>query len=122
MGRESNEVSWTKEMPPTDLDSTDSKSHDDICSKNYCNISNGGDVQQLLLDDSKDPINNCDMGKEGNEVSWIEKMPPTNPNCTESKSHDDNYNSNHNGDRVGGKEQESDNLKSLEQFCNINYK
>ncbi len=72
------------------------------------------DVQQLLSDDSKDPINNCDISRVGDEVTWTKKMPPTNTNCTKSKSHGDNCNSNRNGDRVDGEKQKSNNLEGSE--------
>ena len=32
---------------------------------------------------------NCNIGKESNEISWIEKIPLINPNCTERKSYND---------------------------------
>ncbi len=41
-------------------------------------------------------------------------MPPTDPDCTESKSHDDNCDSNRDGDIVGGEERESDDLEGPE--------
>ena len=43
----------------------------------------------------------------------IKKMLPTDSNCTESESHDNNYNSNRNGDKVGSEEQDFDNLEGL---------
>ena len=52
---------------------------------------------------SESHSDNCNMGKEGNEVFWIEEMPPTNPNCTKSKTYDDIYCKNHRNinNRVG---------------------
>ncbi len=44
----------------------------------------------------------------------MEEMLPTNPNCIESEIHDDNCNNNHDGDKVGGKEQVLDDLKGSE--------
>ncbi len=102
IGRESNEVFWIEEMPSTDPDHTESKSHGDICSKNYYNISDGVGIQQLLLDDSKCPINNCDIGRVRDEMTWTEEIPLTNFNCTKSKSYGDNCDNNCNGNRVGG--------------------
>ncbi len=55
-------------------------------------------------------------------MTQTEKMPPTDPDRTESKSYGDNYDSNCDGDIVGGEEQGSDDLEGPEQFCNINYK
>ncbi len=98
-------------MLPTDSDRTKSKSYGDICSKNHHNISDRVGIQELLLDDSKDLINNRDIGRVDNEVTWIEEMPPTNPNRTKSKSYSDNLNSNCDSNRIGGKEQGSDNLE-----------
>ncbi len=69
MGKESNEVSWTEEMPPSDPDRTESENHGDICNKNHRDISDGVGVQQLLSDDSKSPIDNCDIGRVGDEVT-----------------------------------------------------
>ncbi len=69
MGREDNEVSWIEEMPPSDPDRTKSESHGDICSKNHCDISDGVGVQQLLLDNSKGLIDNCDIGRVEDEVT-----------------------------------------------------
>ncbi len=114
IGREGNEVSWTEEMPPTDPNRTKRKSHSDICSKNHCDISDRVGVQQLLSDDSKGPITNYDISRVGNEATWIEEMPPTNPNCTESKSHGDNCDSNCDGDIIGGEERGSDNVEGAE--------
>ncbi len=111
MGKEGNKVSWTEEMPPTNSDYTESKTHDNICSKNYRNISNGVGVQKFLLDNSKGPIKNCDISKVGDEITWIEKMPLTKPNCIKSESHGDNCKNNHNSNRIGGEKQRSDNLE-----------
>ncbi len=102
---------WTEEIPLIDPDCTESESHGDIYSKNHCNISDGVGIRQLLSNDSKDPIDNCDIGRVGDEVTWIEEISPTDPNCTKSKSHSNNCDSNRNGDRVGGEEQRSDNLE-----------
>ncbi len=107
-------MSWTEEMPPTDLDRTESKVHGDICSKNHCNISDGVGVQQLLLDDSKGPIDNFDISRVGDEVTWTEEMLPTDPNRTKSKNPGDNCNSNRDGDRVGDEERRSDDLEGPE--------
>ncbi len=63
IGKEGNEVSWIEEMPPSDPNRTKSESHSDICSKNHRNISDGVGVQQLLSDDSKDHIDNCDLDR-----------------------------------------------------------
>ncbi len=111
MGREANEMSWIKEMPPTDPDHIESESHADICSKNNCNISDGVDVQELLSDNPKGSIHNYDIGKVGYEVTWIEEMPATNCNYIESENHGDNYNNNNDGNRMDDKEQESDDLE-----------
>ncbi len=101
MGKKDHEVFWTKKMPPTDLNHTESENHVDICSKNYHNISDGVDTQQLLSDNLKDPIDNYDIGKVDDKVPWTEEISPTNPNCTKSKRHDDNCNSNYDSNRVG---------------------
>ena len=91
-------------MPPTDFNYTKSKSHGNICSKNYHNINNRVGIQELLSDDSKVPINNCNIGKVGDEVTWTEKMLPINLDCIESKNHCNNCDSNRNGNRVGDEE------------------
>ncbi len=96
-------------MPPTDPNRTESESHGDICKKNYRNISDRVGVQELLSDDSKSLINNCDIGKVGDEMTWTEEMPSTDPNHIKSESHGDYCNSNCDGDRVGGEKRESDN-------------
>ncbi len=101
-------------MSPSDPDRTTSETHSDICSKNYCDISDGVGVQQLLSDDSNGSIDNCDIGRVGDKVTWIEEMLPTDPNRTESESHGDDCNSNRDGDIVGGEEQGSDNLEGSE--------
>ncbi len=103
MDKEDNEVSWTKEMPPSDPNHIKSKSHDDICSKNHHDISDEVGVQQLLSDNLKNPINNCDIGKVRDEVTWTEEMLPKDPNHTKSESHGDNCDSNRDSDIVGGK-------------------
>ena len=101
-------------MPPTDPDCTKSKSHGNICSKNHCDTSEEVDIQELLSNNSKYHIDNCDISQV-DEVTWTEEMPPTDLNCTKSKSHDNNYDkSSCNGDKVGGKERGSDNLEGLE--------
>ena len=50
-----------------------SKSYSNIEKKNYYNISDEMTVQQLLSDDSKSSIENCNISKENNEIFWIEK-------------------------------------------------
>ncbi len=120
--KESNKVSWIEKIPPTNPNRTKNKSHDDIYSKNYRNISDRVGVQQLLSDDSKGSIDNCNIGRVGDEVTWTKKMPPTDLDCTESESHGDNCDNNRDSDRVGGEEQGSDNLEGSEYLRNINYK
>ncbi len=66
-------------------------------------------VQQLLSDELNSPIDNCDICRVGNE-----EMLPTDPNRTESKSYDNNCDSNCDNDRVGGKERESNNIEGPE--------
>ncbi len=56
-------------MPPTNPNRTESKSHGDICSKNLRDINKEVNIQQLLSDDSKGPINNLDIGRVGDEVT-----------------------------------------------------
>ncbi len=72
------------------------------------------EVQQLLSDDSKDPIDNCDIGRVGDEVTWTEEMSPTDPDRTESESHGNNCDSNRDGDIVGDEERGSDDLEGPE--------
>lgn len=43
-------------------------------------------------------------------------MPPTNFDYIKNKSHDDNCDNNNNGDKVGGENQGSDNLKDPNSF------
>ncbi len=64
-----------------------------------------------MSDDLKSPINNCDIGRVGDEVTWTEEMPPIDPNCTESFSHGDDCDSNRDSDRVGSEETGSDDLE-----------
>ncbi len=107
-------MSWTEEMPLSVPDCTKSKSHGDICSKKHRDISQRVCIQQLLSNDLKDPIDNCDIGRVGTEVTWTEEMPPTDPDCTKSESHSNNYDNNRNGGIVGGEERGSDGLEGLE--------
>ncbi len=121
MGKEGNKMFWTEKIPSTNPNYTKSKSQDDIYSKNHYDISDGAGIQQLLSDNSKGSIKNFDIGKVDDEVTWIEEMPPTDLNYIESKNHGDNYNSNCNSNRIGSKEQKSDNLEGSDQFGNIKY-
>ncbi len=114
MGREGNEVSWTEKMPPTNPNCTKSESHSNICSKNHCDINGKVSVQQLLSDNSKGPIKNYEKSRVDDKITWIEEIPPTNPDYTKSESHDNNCDNNRDGDRVGGEEQGSDNLEGFE--------
>lgn len=98
-------------MPPTNPNCTKSESHDDICSKNYYNIIDEVGIQKLLLDNSKGFINNYDIGRVGDKITWTKKMPSTNPNQSENETHNNDYDSNHNSDKVGDKEQELDDLE-----------
>ncbi len=101
-------------MPPSNPNRTESKSHSDICSKNHRDISDRVGVQQLLLDYSKGPINNCDIGRVRDEMTWTKEIPPTDPDRNESESHGDNCDSNRNGNIVGGEERGLDNLEGPE--------
>lgn len=56
-----------------------------------------------MLNDLKGPINNCDISRIDNEMTWKEKMLLTNFDCTKSKNHNNNCNNNHNGDKVSNK-------------------
>lgn len=69
MGRKGNVMFWTKEIPQMDPNCTKTKSHGDICSKNNCNITDGVSVQELLSDDSKDFMDNFDIGNIGDKVT-----------------------------------------------------
>ncbi len=91
-------------MPSTNPDCTKNKSHGDIYGRNYRNISDGVGVQKLLSNDSKGLINNGDIDRVSDEVTWIEEMLSNNPNCIESKSYSDNNNKNCDGDRVSGEQ------------------
>ncbi len=53
--------------------------------------------------ESESHSDNCNMGGEGNEVSWTEEMPPSDPNRIESESYGDICSKNHRdiSDRVG---------------------
>ena len=77
-------------MLPTNSNYTKSKSYNDICNKNHTNINDEVGVQQLLFKDLKSLIGNCNISKKGNEISWIEKISPTNFYYIKSKSHSDN--------------------------------
>lgn len=102
-------------MPPINSNCIQSKSHVEICTKNYHGISHGVSVQELLSNNSKLFIDNCDIARVDDEVTWIEEMPPTRCNCIENKSYSSNYNkSSHNDDRMNSEEQELDNLESFE--------
>ena len=61
-------------MPPTNRDHTKNKSYDDICSKNYHNISGGVGIQQILSGDSKSFLNNDDINRVGDEMTLIEAL------------------------------------------------
>lgn len=74
MHREDNEVFWIEQMPLTNPNYTKINSYNDICSKNHPNISDRIGIYQLLLNNSKSPINNCNTGKVDDEVTLIEKM------------------------------------------------
>ncbi len=102
MGREGNEMSWTEKMTATDPNHTKSESHDDIQGKNYR-------VQEALANNTKGPIDNCDVGRVDGEVTKTKEMPPTDPNCTKSKSLGNNYDNNRDVNRVGGWKRGSDN-------------
>lgn len=104
-------MSLIEKIPPTYLNCTKSKSHNDICSKDHHNISDWTSVQKLLSDNSKDPINNCDIGSVNNKVTWTKDMPLTNPDCLKSKTHDDNYDKSNRdiNNRVGNEKWKSDN-------------
>lgn len=72
-------------------------------------------VQELLLDNSKDPMDDCNIGRVSDEVTWTKKMPPINLDCIKKESHMNNYNkSNHDGNRIGNEEQRLDNLENSE--------
>lgn len=102
-------------MPTTDSDYIKKKSHVNICSQSHCDISDQIRVQKLLLDDLKGFIANFDISKVGNEITWTERMPSTNPDRIESRSHGNNYNKSYrDGDRVNLEKQGSDNLESPE--------
>lgn len=90
MGKKDSKVSYIKEIIPTKLYFFKNKSHRNICTKNYYNISDQVSVLQLLLDNSKSFINNYDISKIGNKMTWIKKMLQINPNCTKNKSFNDN--------------------------------
>lgn len=68
MGKKDDEVFRTEEMPPTNFNCTKNKYHDNIYSKNYYNVSDRVSIQELLLDNSKCLINNCDIGKVDDKV------------------------------------------------------
>lgn len=69
-----------------------------------------------MSDNSKNPINNGDINKVCDKITWTKKMPSINSDCIKSKSHNNNCNKNNcnidNG--VGDEEQGSDDLKSPE--------
>ncbi len=102
---------WIEEIPPTDPNCIESKSHGDICSKNYRDISDGVGVQQFWSDDSKGPIDNFDIGRVDDEMTWTEEIPPTNSDRTKNKSHGDNCDSNRNGNKVDGEKRGLDDLE-----------
>lgn len=77
MERVDNEMFWTNEMPSTNPNCTKSESHGNIYSKNYRDISNRMDIQELLSDNSKGPIDNYDIGRVGDKLTWTEKILPT---------------------------------------------
>lgn len=104
MDRENNEISQTEKMPPIKLNCIESKSHDSIYSKNYRNIRDRIGIQQPLSDDLKGPINNFNISRVGDEVTWIGKMPQINPDYTKSKNYSDNYDSNDNSNLIGNEE------------------
>lgn len=56
-------------MLPTNPDYIESKSHSNICNKNYRNISDGVGIQELLSNNSKSPIDNYNIGRVGDEMT-----------------------------------------------------
>lgn len=107
-------------MSSTDPDHTKSESDSNICDKSNRDISVGVDSEELWLDDSKDLINNYNTGKVCDEMTWREKILPTDLDCIKSKSHDDICDkSNHNiSDEVSDEEIRSNNLEDLDSLCN----
>lgn len=79
IGKEDNKMFWIKKTSPTDPNYTKSKSQSDICSKKCRNISNEIDIQEFLSDNLKDLIDNCDIGKVGNEMTWTKKNATSRP-------------------------------------------
>lgn len=69
MGRVGYDVSWIEEILSTNSNCTKSKNHDDICNKNYHNISDEVGVQEILSINLKAFINNYDIGRVGYKVT-----------------------------------------------------
>ncbi len=111
-------------MPPNDSDCIKNKSHDNIYSQNYYDISNKVIIQKLLSDDLKDPINNFNISSINERVTWKEEILLIDPNRIGYKNYLDNYNKSNSdiSNKVGGKRQKLDNLEGFEYLHNINYK
>lgn len=58
-----------EKMPLIDPNCTESESYGNICSKNHCNLSDKLDVQELMLDNSKDTIDNCKISRVDDEMT-----------------------------------------------------
>lgn len=116
------EMFQTREIPLTNLDCIKSKNYSDICNKNNRNINDKEGDKKLELDNLKDLINNCNIKRVDDKVTWAKKISPSNLNYIKNKSHDDIYNkSNCNiSNKISNKELKSNKLEDLEWLPNIN--
>lgn len=69
INRVGDEISWIEEILLINLDYTKNKSHGDLCNKSNYDISDRISGEEFGSNDSKDLIDNCDIGKVGNEMS-----------------------------------------------------
>lgn len=72
-------------MLPTNINCTKDKSYNDIYDKCNCNISNKVIGEELDSNNVKDLINNYNIGKVDDKVTWMEEGAQINVNCIKSK-------------------------------------
>lgn len=124
MGIMGDEMSWMGKMTSIKPNCTKSKSHSNICNKSNCNMSDRVSGKKLGLDNSKYSIDDWNISKVSDEITWIKEILQTNSNCIKNKSHNDICNKNNFviSDKVSNKKFESDNLESPQYLRKINHK
>lgn len=107
-------------MLSTNLNYTQSQSYSHIYNKKNYNISDRVNGKELGSDDSKSFIDNYDIGRVSSEITWVEKIPLTNPNYIKNKNHDDICDKNHGNisDKIGNEKLRLNDLKVF-RSCTI---